>query len=229
MRLAKQHLDVGLFTNRLEPMLEFWQQEVGLAFEEVLPTGGGGHQHRHTLGGGVLKINHIRDPLPEAPPSGYRKLFIASPSFDRSQDLTDPDGNELSLLPVKEGNASMAAMQVVVRSIDAARRYYGDVLGWTETARNTFECGDTQLFLREDPTAASLPEAMRAPGYRYLTVQVWDADEEYNGIVSRGGTGAMAPRTMGAVARFGFVRDPDGNWLEISQRASLTGPLPENR
>jgi lactoylglutathione lyase len=69
---------------------------------------------------------------------------------------------------------------------------------------------------------------MRSPGYRYLTVQVWDADAEYARIVERGDTGAMPPRTMGNVARFGFVRDPDGNWLEISQRASLTGPLPQN-
>jgi lactoylglutathione lyase len=69
---------------------------------------------------------------------------------------------------------------------------------------------------------------MRAPGYRYLTVQVWDCDEEFARAVEGGGTAGMAPRTMGEVARFGFVRDPDGNWLEISQRASLTGPLPPN-
>jgi lactoylglutathione lyase len=69
---------------------------------------------------------------------------------------------------------------------------------------------------------------MRGPGYRYLTVQVWDADAEYEAIVATGGDGASPPRTLGTVARFGFVRDPDGNWLEISQRASLTGALPSN-
>lgn len=36
-----------------------------------------------------------------------------------------------------------------------------------------------------------------------------------------------APVTLGKVARICFVRDPDGNWIEISQRASLTGKLPE--
>ena len=81
MELAKNHLDVGLFTNSLGPMLEFWQQQVGLPFEEVMATGGGSQQHRHAFGGGVLKINHVRDPLLGAPPSGYRcTLPIASRS-----------------------------------------------------------------------------------------------------------------------------------------------------
>ena len=29
------------------------------------------------------------------------------------------------------------------------------------------------------------------------------------------------------VARYGFVKDPDGNWIEISARASLTGVAPK--
>jgi lactoylglutathione lyase len=44
--------------------------------------------------------------------------------------------------------------------------------------------------------------------------------------VARGGTEGRPPLTLGATARISFVRDPDGNWIEISQRASLTGPLP---
>lgn len=73
MRLAKNCLDVGLFTTNLEPMLEFWQHEVGLPFEEVLPVGGGVHQHRHGLNGAVLKINHVHGELPDDGPSGYRE------------------------------------------------------------------------------------------------------------------------------------------------------------
>jgi hypothetical protein len=39
MRLAKPHIDVGLFTNHEQAMLEFWQHDSGLAFEETLPLG----------------------------------------------------------------------------------------------------------------------------------------------------------------------------------------------
>jgi hypothetical protein len=35
-----------------------------------------------------------------------------------------------------------------------------------------------------------------------------------------------APVTLGTVARISFIRDPDGDFIEISQRASLTGPIP---
>jgi hypothetical protein len=35
----------------------------------------------------------------------------------------------------------------------------------------------------------------------------------------------VSPFTLGSTARISFVADPDGNWIEISQRASLTGDL----
>jgi lactoylglutathione lyase len=80
------------------------------------------------------------------------------------------------------------------------------------------------LLLEHDETARPVGE-MRARGYRYLTAQVWDCDAEHAGIVSRGGAEGRPPATLGSTARISFVRDPDGNWLEISQRASLTGPV----
>jgi lactoylglutathione lyase len=64
------------------------------------------------------------------------------------------------------------------------------------------------------------------PAFRYLTVQIFDADACCAEIVARGGRLARAPVTLGKVARFGFVADPDGNWIEISARASLTGIVP---
>ena len=42
---------------------------------------------------------------------------------------------------------------------------------------------------------------------------------------ARGGREALAPTTLGTTARISMVRDPDGNWIEISQRASITGSL----
>ena len=69
-------------------------------------------------------------------------------------------------------------------------------------------------------------EPMTGRGFRYVTVQVWDVDGEHAGIVERGGAEGRPPITLGTTARISFVRDPDGNWIEVSQRASLTGPLP---
>jgi hypothetical protein len=47
MELAKQQVDIGLFTNDLDRMLPSWQNEVGLPFDHVLPLRRGQKQYRH--------------------------------------------------------------------------------------------------------------------------------------------------------------------------------------
>ena len=66
---------------------------------------------------------------------------------------------------VELGNSRGVA--IAVRSLEAARRYYSGALGWEERQGGAFACGETVLFLREDASAVALPDAMRAPGYRY--------------------------------------------------------------
>src|SRR6185312_10568575 len=88
VRLAKNHIDVGMMTGQIDAQLEFWQNDVGLPFEELLLLGGGRRQHRHGLNGSVLKINESRGPLPEAPPAGYRELLIARDGIPASRRMT---------------------------------------------------------------------------------------------------------------------------------------------
>ena len=49
MNLAKHCIDVGVRTNNIDAMLEFWTKEVGLPYMELLKVGGGVHQHRLSL------------------------------------------------------------------------------------------------------------------------------------------------------------------------------------
>jgi len=225
MRLAKQHLDVGLFTTNERAMLEFWQREAGLPFEETLPLGGGVRQHRHAMNGSVFKLNAARDPLNEAPPSGYRELLIAREGLSDAIELRDPDENRVTLVPAGRDGVVGIGVRVAVRDLEAQRRFWGEAMQFEAAGQDVFRCGDSLLLLSEDETAART-EPLRAPGYRYLTVQVWDVDEEHAGIVRRGGEEGRPPVTLGRTARVSFVRDPDGNWIEVSQRASLTGELP---
>ena len=224
MNLAKPHLDVGLATNQLEATLSFWQNEIGLRFEEVLPLGRGRRQHRHAMNGSVLKLNHARDPLPATPPSGYRELRIARDGLAARRALLDPDGNRVVLVPRGEEGVQGIAVHLGVRDAAAFHRFYRDALQLEPAGDNAYRCGDSLLSFGRDATASG-DAAMDGPGYRYVTIQVWDVDAEHAGIVARGGGDGMAPRTLGDVARISFVRDPDGNWIEISQRASLTGSL----
>jgi len=223
MNLAKPRLDLGLYTNRLEPMLAFWQGEVGLPFDHMLPLGGGARQHRHDLLGSVLKINHTREPVAEGPPSGYRELMIAREGLAAPLRLADPDGNPVTLVPPGHLGIGRIGIRVGARDLAAQRHFYGTALELPAEGEG-FRCGDSLLLPEADPAATTDP-VMNACGYRYLTIQVFKVDDEHAGILARGGREGRAPRTLGETARISFVRDPDGNWIEISQRASLTGSL----
>ncbi|MEX2205582.1 MAG: VOC family protein [Myxococcota bacterium] len=225
MKLAKPRIDVGLHTNQREPMLAFWQNEVGLPFEALLPMGRGLQQHRHGLNGSVLKINHAREPLGSEPACGYRELRIARPGLAAPKRLVDPDGNAVVLVPPGHEGVSAIGLELAVRDEPAFHDFYGRALALEPAGRCAYRCGDSLLRFARDPSAVAAGR-MTASGYRYITIQVLDVDAEHAGILARGGSEGAPPRTLGAVARISFVRDPDGNWIEISQRASLTGPLP---
>ena len=224
MELAKRALDVGLFTHNRDELLPFWQKEVGLPFDETLRIGGGVHQLRHRIGESILKINHSRDRLPETPASGYRSLRIVAPGTDVARDLTDPDGTRVTLIPPGMDQVSQLELAVAARSIDAHADFYERVLGLGRLDEQRFVCGESLLALTAHPQAATNPE-LRGPGLRYITFQVFDVVAEHARILELGGTEGRAPVRLGEVAYISFVRDPDGNWIEISQRKSLTGSL----
>jgi predicted enzyme related to lactoylglutathione lyase len=72
-------------------------------------------------------------------------------------------------------------------------------------------------------------EGWREKGLRYMTVQIFDCDEVTAAMERAGVEIGMSPRTIGQV-RYSFARDPDGNWIELSERASLTGkPIEADR
>ncbi|MBA4209456.1 MAG: VOC family protein [Parvibaculum sp.] len=227
MDLAKPRIDVGLFTTNLEPMLAFWQNEVGLPFDHLLPLGGGVQQHRHDLLGSVLKINHSRNALPIATPSGYRELLIAREGLRTPKSLADPDGNKVTLVPPGTHGVERIGIRLGVRDVNAHRRFYAVALGLPDVPEQgglSFLCGDSVILLDEAEDAPA-DAAFEGPGWRYITIQIRNTDEEHAAILARGGAEGRAPQTLGKVARISFIRDPDGNWIELSQRASLVGAL----
>ena len=227
MKLAKPHLDVAVMTERLDAMLSFWQDIAGLDFEQLLPTGGGNHQHRHGVNGSVFKLNHPRDGLPAAPASGYRGMWIARDDIAERQQLIDPDGNRVVLAPRGDNDVEGIAVTVGVRDPEAHGRFYSEALQFESLEGGRYRCGDSLLIVEHDPDAnADVPIA--GVGFRYLTVQVHDCKAEHARSLESGGVEGAPPRRHGDVALYSMVRDPDGNWVEISQRASLTGPLPED-
>jgi catechol 2,3-dioxygenase-like lactoylglutathione lyase family enzyme len=228
MQLAKNVIDVGLSTNNLEPMLRFWQQDVGLRFDYVLPVRRGQKQYRHDAQGSVLKLNHHAEPLPGAAPSGYRELIIAREGLQKSRRMVDPDGNRVQLVPPRRDGVTQLAVAMGVRSLSEHRRFYGDILGFAEQSWSggpAFCLGDSLLLIEED-RAATVDPVRQARGWRYITLQIAGIDAVHDELRSKGVREGLAPITLGDVARISMILDPDGNWIELSRRASIVGALP---
>ena len=224
MQLAKPRVDIGLSTNHLEPMLSFWQGAAGVPFDHLLPIRPGHDQHRHDANGSVLKINWHAEPLPVTPPSGYRELILAREGLTAPWTLDDPEGNRVTLVPPGHDGITQAAIRLAVRDLAAHRRFYREALELPEEAPGRFRAGETLIILEESPDAPADAE-MRGLGWRYITFQVFKVDEEHAKVLAHGGREALAPVTLGKTARISMVRDPDGNWIELSQRASIVGSL----
>jgi predicted enzyme related to lactoylglutathione lyase len=223
MNLAKQHLDVGLFSNRRDEQLAFWQQTVGLSYDHMGKLGGGMQQHRHHMNGSILKLNHARDPLPAVPASGIVGLEIAREGLATTRQLADPDGNRVTLVP--KGQDGVEGIAILLRVGDPAAhdRFWVEAMQFERIAEGRYRCGDSLVVAAERGKVEPSPGLWRGPGYRYMTVQVRDCVAEYDGILKRGGTSGGEPRVLGETVRYAFVCDPDGNHIEISQRATLTG------
>ena len=230
MKLAKPRIDIGFATNNAPAALAFWQNEIGLPFDHTQPIRRGTKQHRHDLCGSVLKINQLYEPLPDNPPSGYRELLIARDGVTAPQPMTDPDGNRVSLVPKGTYGIVRIGIRLGVRDVEAHRRFYTEALGLPQgdvaaaDGAMTFLAGDTVLIV-EPADDAPHDADIEGKGWRYITFQVFEVDREHAHVLAHGGREARAPVTLGTTARISMVRDPDGSWIELSQRASLTGSL----
>lgn len=222
MRLAKPHLDLGLYCGGIEASRAFYEGRVGLAYEELLKVGGGLHQHRLGLRGAVLKLNSSREPLAAGRPSCLRGFAIAS-QVDDVVELVDPDGIVVTLVPPGFDRNETVGVRWATTDVDRLGRLLAEGFDAVAVDDDRWRVGTTLLALEPDPAAAHAPE--RALGFRYLTVQVHDVVAEHARLLEVGWTEERAPVRLGDVAAISFVQDPDGVSIEISQRASLTGSL----
>lgn len=224
MRLAKPHLDIGLFTNDIASHRAFWTETVGLRLDHELEFTGGIVQHRYDAHNSVIKVNHFPQPLPLQPPSGYVGIAIAREGAEIWEGR-HPGGERVRLAP--PGTDGVTGIGITVSTPNPGRMmdFYTEVMEFEPVGPSSVRCGDSLLFVEQGPGGVETDDFI-GPNFRYLTVQIFDADQACDQIVQRGGRLGKAPVTFGDVARYGFVCDPDGNWIEISARTSLTGTPP---
>lgn len=222
MQLAKPCLDVGLFTDDVAAQRGFWSDVVGLGPAQELEIEPGWVQHRFDAHGSVVKVNHLASGLPAAPPSGIVAVTVGVDGRDGTWSGEHPGGGAVAL--VAPGGDGVTGIGITLSSPDPERlvAFYRDALGFEATGPLAVRCGGTPLAVVEGPGGSPTDDVV-GPGYRYLTVQVHDVDHEIDEVLRRGGRLLRAPAFVAGVARIGFVADPDGTWIELSARASLTG------
>ena len=224
MRLAKRHLDLGIFTNDIDSHRAFWGETVGLRLDHELDFGNGTIQHRYDAHDSVIKVNHFPEPFAAQPPTGYVGLTIARAERPEWSG-PNPCGEPVRLVP--PGTDGVVGIGITVSTPDPGRmmEFYVKAMEFNEVSPTVARCGDSLLFVEEGPGGSEADDFV-GPNFRYLTVQIFDADQACDAIVARGGRLARLPVNFGEVARYGFVKDPDGNWIEMSARTSLTGIKP---
>jgi catechol 2,3-dioxygenase-like lactoylglutathione lyase family enzyme len=229
MELARKTVDVGLFTNQLEEMKKFYGDELGLQFESVLPVGGGYKQHRYLANGSVIKLMHTAEALPRRHPGGYETIMIATPKATTSKAFADPDDNTVELIPPGQDGVTQLEVRIGVHNVDAFGEFYTKAFAATALGDNRYKIGETILGVYHEPETIrkAAPEysnpmevikGMAGLGIRYITIGVTNCDEAYKQLTGAGAASAVAPANFGTVARICFVRDPDGNFIEIAQR-----------
>ena len=73
MSIQKSAIDLGIITNNLDAMLNFYGEQLGLEVESVIDMPGGGVMHRFKVGDSIVKVIET-EPKPNltAAPGGIR-------------------------------------------------------------------------------------------------------------------------------------------------------------
>jgi predicted enzyme related to lactoylglutathione lyase len=233
MELGKPTIDVGIFTNNLAGMEEFYGKTLELPFESVMPVGAGYKQHRYLANGSVIKLMHTTAPLPRRIPGGYETIMIASAGAKTPRLVPDPDHNSVEIIPTGKDDVTQLELRVGVSDPDAFAKFYTQALGATAIGGNRFKIGESIIAVFHAPEikkTVAIPfansldviKSMAALGIRYITFRVKDCDAAFAALKGAGAAVALEPFNFGTVARAAFVRDPDGNFIELAQRPAPT-------
>jgi glyoxylase I family protein len=109
----------------------------------------------------------------------------------------------------------------LIRDVERSRAFYTGLLGWREDLRPDlgfpgawYRIGDVQLHLIVPADPSYLPDPERPPAGRdgHIAVRVSDFDAIVKAIEQNG---RMARYSERGGKRRAFIRDPDGNMIEL--------------
>ncbi len=223
IELSRGLFDVGLLTRQREAMLAFWHDELGLAITQEHNPVEGVFQYKLDLKGAVLKLNCVEMALPTGNPlNGIRILLLADAAVSSPQQLRDPDGNLVCRVPPGFGGIDSFGVHFAVSDEAAFRHFYGNVMQLPEVADRRYDLGGALISFSWSPDVVAGADTTGV-GYYYLTLQVMDAAATHAALCERGAIEdqPVSDGHTSTGSTISFIRDPDGNKIEISQRPDL--------
>jgi lactoylglutathione lyase len=219
--LARPTIDLGLFSDN--PAMDPWYRDVlGLPFVEGLPHSPTYREDFYTVNGRSLKINASQEPM-EPGTSGYRGLLIARDGVDAPQELVDPDGLMVAVVPRGYDGVDEIGIVCDVADVDAEARFLLGTIAVRDDGGG-YRIGDTVLFLRAADVPRATPTWRR--GFNYYLLSVPDVLTAHACMVDHGAEHSAPPVRLAERCVFSWVRAPSGNWIELVQYADVA-PLPD--
>lgn len=114
-----------------------------------------------------------------------------------------------------------------VSDLDKSIDFYKKQMGLTFVSRHEVKQNNAEIaFLKDDATGAlelthwrdkkSIPEG---DNFDHIAFETDNVEERISELRANGVTIAMEPFSLqGSTSKIAFVKDPDGNWLELIQR-----------
>lgn len=223
IQLSRKWFDVGLLTQQREAMLFFWRDVIGLTVTQELNPAEGVFQYKLDLKGAVLKLNCVDMELPKDKAlNGLRLLMIADAEVSSPRHLKDPDGNLVCLVPPGYSGVETFGVHFAVSNEEAFESFYRDILLLTPLGERAYDLGGAVISYGWSPDIVAGADTTGA-GYYYLTLQVTDAALTHKELCERGAVEdqPIGGQRVSTDSIISFIRDPDGNKIEISQRPDL--------
>ena len=122
-------------------------------------------------------------------------------------------------------------VNLYTRDIEAGMRFYGDLLGGTETFRTPkngvpehveYRLGDFMVGLGTVEAAKRVHGVVPEPGRPAMVIVLWadDVDETSADLIAAAVPVVQPPHDTGNNNRNALVHDPDGNLVEIVSKVS---------
>lgn len=166
---------------------------------------------------GHVLVEDVDEAVNRAQSAGGKVLAEAFdiPEVGRMAVIADPQGAVFSAFaPTGEGTMGEGTFvwdELVTSDVEAAKRFYGEVLGWTSRDMDMGEAGTYTMFQRAgDADAAGCLTLPDVPTHWLPYVGTDDVDATAARASELGGTVLRDPFDVPGVGRLAIVKDPNG-------------------